>query len=117
MSPTNGTELFTVLMVLRSEELTMIVSSRSSRVWFVSSWSWVLLIVFVKVCPAVPLSTLATKTRDSESPAGKLFIAHEGEIHNPVEGKPDIYVNPEGNRSETTKFVAEMVPLLETVIV
>ena len=104
-------------MVFKSEELTITVSSKSSRVWFVSSWSWVLLIVFVKVFPAVPLSTFTTTARDSESPAGKVFMVQEGEIHNPVEGKPDIYVNPEGNRSETTKFVAEIIPLLDTVIV
>ena len=77
-------------MVTKSELVTVISSLLSSGVTSVSTWSWVLLIVFNNVCPPVPDSTKTSIVNVSVIPVSKVPIVQTpGLVIDPVLGVLD----------------------------
>ena len=89
VSPSVGVELSTDFIVTKFAALTTINSSKSSKVIFVSSWSCELLIVFFKIWPTVPKSTVTVIKILSVWPAIKFGIDHIDPFQLPVVGSAD----------------------------
>ena len=89
VSPSAGSELLTVFTVTKSTDVTRIVSSLSSTVILLSNWSWLFIIVFVRLCPAVPPSTRTFKERVSVVPTGKELMVQLGLEYAPFVVKLD----------------------------
>ena len=116
VSPSLGVDISTDFTVTKSDEEITMISSESSAVALVSNWSWVLLMVFVKLWPAVPTSTFAVNNKVDVTPEFKEFIVQLGLFQIPFEGVPEMYVRPAGSMSCTIKFVAVITLLLVTWI-
>lgn len=117
VSPSFGELLFTVLVVIKFELVTVILSLKSSCVRLLSVWFCVLATIFVKVFPPVPASTVALIANVAVAPLFKVPIAQLFGVQLPELVVPFKYVNPVGSVFTIFKLPTWVGPLFKAVIV
>ncbi|GBE24911.1 hypothetical protein BMS3Bbin02_01193 [bacterium BMS3Bbin02] len=113
-----GVASSTVLVTARSTAETTIAAESTS---FAPSRSYSITpatdAVLVIVVPAVPVSTVATMTRETEPAMLKVPIVHIDPTYEPCEGVAETSVTPAGSASVSDTPDAGEGPALETVTV